>query len=291
MDMREIQRLHAQFAPDSMVIDLPRQIAALPAPGEFSKEPAPSTRARWMNAGPLVRLSVMSVAVAAIVGMAGMGAASVYTTWRSGHPTAPVVTQAKDSTNQATSAISGEATPLYKEINAAPARPVQAAPGLSASDFANSASVGLTADEFRSSLKTPTRSGTAAVSAPLTADAERAAASPIHRASSNREQPTAAPQPAPAPAPVASAASNATVSAPAATVAPKIAPVTAAVTQPATATAAAPAPITSDAEPAKPAHPVRRHMSRPRAEAPTESDTPAKPATPTHAGSTEVQMF
>jgi hypothetical protein len=291
MDMREIQRLHAQFAPDSMVIDLPRQIAALPAPGEFSKDPAPSARARWRKAGPLARRSVISVAVAVIVGMAGMGAATVYKTWRAGHQTGPVATQPQKSANQTTSAIDNEPAPLYKEINAAPARPVQAAPALSASDFANAASLGLTADQFRSSMKTPTRSVTAAVSPPLTAEAERAATSPIHRAGSNREQPTAAPQPAPAPAPVASAASNAAMSVSAVAAAPKTAPVTAAATQPATATAAAPAPTTSAAETAKPAHPVRRHISRPRAEAPSEPDTPAKPAAPTRAGSTEVQMF
>ncbi|MFM0416907.1 hypothetical protein [Paraburkholderia aromaticivorans] len=291
MDMREIQRLHAQFAPDSMVIDLPRQIAALPAPGDFSMEPAPSARARWMNAGPLARRSVIAVAVAAIVGMAGMGAAAAYKTWRTGHLTAPVATQAQKSATQTAPAFDDEPAPLYKEINAAQARPVQAAPALSASDFANAASVGLTADQFRSSMKTPPRSGTAAVSPPLTAEAERAAVSPIHRAGSNREQPTAAPQPVPAPTPVAGAASNAPASISTVAAAPKTAPVTAAVTQPATATAAAPAPTTPAAEPAKPAHPVRRHISRPRAEAPSESDTPAKPATPTHAGSTEVQMF
>ncbi|MDT8842609.1 hypothetical protein ParKJ_34805 [Paraburkholderia fungorum] len=293
MDMREIQRLHAQFAPDSMVIDLPRQIAALPAPGEFAKDPAPSARARWMNAGPLARRSALAVAVAAIVGMAGMGAATVYKTWRAGHPTAPVATQAQKSADQTTPAIDDGTAPLYKEINAAPARPVQAATALSASDFANAASLGLTADQFRSSMKTPTRSGTAAVSPPLTAEAERAAASPIHRAGSNREQPTVAPQPAPAPTPVASAASNAAVSVPTVTAAPKIAPVVTAAAQSATATttAAAPAPTVPGAEPAKPAHPVRRHISRPRAEAPSEPDTPAKPAAPTRAGSTEVQMF
>lgn len=289
MDMREIQRLHAQFAPDAMVIDLPRQIAALPSPGEFSTDPAPSARARWMKAGPFARLSVISVAAATVVGMAGMGAASVYTTWRSGHQTASIVTPAQKSANPATSAINEEPTPLYKEINAAPAKPVQAAPALSASDFAGAASLGLTADQFRASIKTPTRPGTAAVSPPLAAEAERAATSPIHRTGGNREQPTAAPQPTPAPAPLASAAHNATVTAPVATAASKVAPVAAAVAQP--APAAAPITETPTAEPVKPARPIRRHISRPRAEAPSEPDIPAKSATPTRAGSSEVQMF
>jgi hypothetical protein len=293
MDMREIQRLHAQFAPDSMVIDLSRQIAALPAPGEFSNDPAPSARARWMNAGPLARLSVISVAVAAIVGMAGMGAASVYTTWRSGHRTATVVTQAQKSASPTTTAINDESATMYKDINAAPAKPVQPAPALSASDFANAASLGLSVDQFRSSMKTPARSGTAGVSPPLTAEAERAAISPIHRAGTDRAKQASGTPRTPAPTPVASAASSATINAPDPTAAPKIAPAVAAAAQPAptTATAATSAPASPAAEPAKPAHAIHRHLSRPRAEAPSEADTPAKPASPTRAGSTEVQMF
>ncbi|MFM0027398.1 hypothetical protein PQR70_14160 [Paraburkholderia madseniana] len=294
MDMREIQRLHAQFAPDSMVIDLPRQIAALPAPGDFSADPAPTARARWMKAGPRARLALIAVAVAAVVGMAGMGAASVYTTWRAGHQPAPITAPTEKTMNQGTPAIDGEQTPSFKEINAAPAQPVHAAPALSASDFGSAASLGLTADQFRNSMKTPTRPGAAAVSPTLTTETDRAATSPIHRAAGNREQPTVAPQLTPAPAPVASAANSTAVNVPAPTAAaPKIAPVAAASAQstPATAPAVAPAPATPAAETGKPAHPVHRHISRPRAEQPSEPDTPSKPAAATRAGSPEVQMF
>ncbi|MFL9911929.1 hypothetical protein [Paraburkholderia sp. RL17-337-BIB-A] len=269
MDMREIQRLHAQFAPDSMVIDLPRQIAALPAPGDFSADSAPTARARWMKAGPRARLAVISFAVAAVVGMAGMGAASVYTNWRAAHQTAPIAAPPQKSLKPETPAVE-ETTPRFKEIDAAPA--------LSASEFDSAASLGLTADQFRNSMKTPTRPGTAAVSPTLTTEAERAATSPIHRASANREQLTAAPQPTPAPTPVASAANSTAVNVPTQTT-------------PATAPAAVPAPATPDAETGKAAHPIRRHISRPRAEQPSESDIPSKPAAATRAGAPEVQMF
>src|SRR6516225_8856023 len=97
MDMREIQRLHAQFAPDSMVIDLPRQIAALPAPGDFSAEPKGNARARWTKAGPVVRRAVIAAAAAAVVGMAGMGAASLYTSYPSSHPVAAPTQKPSDS--------------------------------------------------------------------------------------------------------------------------------------------------------------------------------------------------
>jgi hypothetical protein len=273
MDIREIQRLHAQFAPDSMVIDLPRQIAALPAPGDFSASPAPTVRTRWMKAGPVARGTVISLAVAAVLGMAGMGAASLYTTLRGGHQAAPIAAPSQKLQSSATPAVTGEPTPSAMEVNAAPAHPVRGAPALGASEFAPATSLGLTADQFRDSMKAPPRPGAAAAGPALNSDAERAAASPIHRAGGNREQTTVAPQPTPAPTPVAVATTSA---------------------QPAPAPAA-PAPFaaaaTPAAEPATPAHPVRRHISHPRIEQPAESDTPTKPTAATRAGSTEVQMF
>ena len=58
MDLREIQRLHAQFAPDSMTIDLPRQIAALPAPAAFESGSKSSTlTSRITRTGPVLRSS------------------------------------------------------------------------------------------------------------------------------------------------------------------------------------------------------------------------------------------
>jgi hypothetical protein len=278
-----------------MVIDLPRQIAALPAPGDFSASPAPTVRTRWMKAGPVARGTVISLAVAAVLGMAGMGAASLYTTLRGGHQAAPIAAPSQKLQSSATPAVTGEPTPSAMEVNAAPAHPVRGAPALGASEFAPATSLGLTADQFRDSMKAPPRPGAAAAGPALNSDAERAAASPIHRAGGNREQTTVAPQPTPAPTPVAKAGSNtaATVAAQTA-VAPKLAAVATTSAQPAPAPAA-PAPFaaaaTPAAEPATPAHPVRRHISHPRIEQPAESDTPTKPTAATRAGSTEVQMF
>src|SRR4051812_40071377 len=79
MDLRDIQRLHAQFAPDSMTIDLPRQIAALPAPADATAEAkSPAIKLRLPKGTPVIRRSVIAVAIAAVVAMAGMGAASLY---------------------------------------------------------------------------------------------------------------------------------------------------------------------------------------------------------------------
>ncbi len=54
MDIQEIQRLHAQFAPDSMVIDLPRQLAALPAPGDLTADEC-ADEARQVGSGGSAR--------------------------------------------------------------------------------------------------------------------------------------------------------------------------------------------------------------------------------------------
>lgn len=287
MDMREIQRLHAQFAPDSMVIDLPRQIAALPAlpaPSDFYANPTPTARARWLKAGPIARRSVIVVALAGVIGMAGMGAASVYTTWRSAHRT--VAAAAAQKAGQATPPTApGTSTSAYQEVNATPARPIQNAPTLSAHDFANPASVGLTADQFRDSLKTPSRGATTNAPA-MNADAERAAASPIHRTAEARQQPVSQPQSLPET--VTNSATRRTADVPAHAVAPKTEPAPAA--QPQAAPAGSVNTATAgDAD--KPAHPVHRHVSRPRVETPVEPAASPKPATAPHSGAAEVQMF
>ncbi|EIM98686.1 hypothetical protein WQE_22783 [Paraburkholderia hospita] len=294
MDIREIQRLHAQFAPDSMVIDLPRQIAALPAPSGFSdgtrppltrQSPERYARARWAKAGPLARGAVIAIAAALVVGMAGMGAASIYTGYRANHHDPVVAAQTQKPADSTTPAVEARTAPAFAEIDATPAHPVSAAPTLSASDFALAASMGLTADQFRNSLKATPRSTGAAAPA-LSTEAQQAAVSPIHRDSTRRDSaapaaPAIASQPqqlaTPAPAPTSGNPERAKVQPK-----PTITATVAAETPPPTA-----APSV-DAE--KPVRPVHRHVSRPRAEA-SDTDSTPKPAAANRAGSAEVQMF
>jgi hypothetical protein len=295
MDIREIQRLHAQFAPDSMVIDLPRQIAALPAPSAFSdgthppltrQSPERYARARWAKAGPLARGAVIAIAAALVVGMAGMGAASIYTGYRANHHDPVVAAQTQKPAGSTTPTVEARTAPAFADIDATPAHPVSAAPTLSASDFASAASLGMTADQFRNSLKATPRSTGAAAAPALSTEAQQAAASPIHRESTRRDSaapaaPAIAAQPqqvaTPAPAPTPGNPERAKVQ-------PKPTVTATVAAQTALATAAP----SVDAE--KPAPPVHRHVSRPRAEA-SDTDSTPKPAAANRAGSAEVQMF
>ncbi|OWJ56037.1 hypothetical protein BWU74_32205 [Paraburkholderia caledonica] len=306
MDIREIQRLHAQFAPDSMVIDLPRQIAALPGPGDLSApEPSRAFRGRLAGVAPTARQATIVLAVAAMVAMAGMGAASLYTNVKARHYTASTVeTVASKKGDAVIAAAAKPEVSAYREVDATPAHPVSAAPALSASDFVSARSLGLTVDQFRDSLQAPARSAQAATpgtSPALTGEAQLAAVSPIHRAGPSREaaaqQPVMPVQVAPARpvsvtkpvAPAQSAPQSAPQPAPAAqtpvTAAQVPAPVTQA-TQQATAGAAQ-----QPAATVKPAHAARHHISRPRAEQNAGSNTDAKPSAESRAGSAEVKMF
>ncbi|BDC45379.1 hypothetical protein [Paraburkholderia terrae] len=296
MDIREIQRLHAQFAPDSMVIDLPRQIAALPAPSAFSdgtrppltrQSPERYARARWAKAGPLARGAVIAIAAALVVGMAGMGAASIYTGYRASHHDPVVAAQTQKPAGSTAPIVEARTAPAFADIDATPAHPVSAAPTLSASDFASAASLGLTADQFRNSLKATPRTAGAAAAPALSAEAQQAATSPIHRESTRRDSPAAsAPATAAQPQQVAAPALAPTSGNPErAKVRPK---------PTATATVAAqtaPANATPPADAEKPSRPAHRHISRPRAE-PADNDTTPKPAPANRTGSSaEVQMF
>ncbi len=99
MNLRDIQRLHAQFAPDMTTIDLPRKIAALPAPAHIGgHDVAPTMRWRWAQTGPLVRLTILAAAAAVVVGMAGMGAATIYKALSSSQKSTPVSATAPANT-------------------------------------------------------------------------------------------------------------------------------------------------------------------------------------------------
>jgi hypothetical protein len=302
MDIREIQRLHAQFAPDSMVIDLPRQIAALPGPGDVSApESSRALHQRLGGIAPRARQATIALAIAAMVAMAGMGAASLYKNLKASHgaaTTAPTTTEDASRKGDAlNSAPANQEAPAYREVNATPPHPVTAAPALNASDFASARSLGLTSDQFRDSLKAPARSAQPATagSAPaLTSEAQLAAVSPIHRAGSSREATAVAQQPAtPSPAEPAQPVAVARQVAP---VQSATQPAQAAATTakaPATAAQTAPAlqPAQQPAEAAKPARAARHHISRPRAEQSAEPNKDASPPAESRAGSAEVKLF
>ena len=291
MDLREIQRLHAQFAPDSMTIDLPRQIAALPAPTDLASESTSTNlSARLAKITPVIRRGVIAAAIAAFVGMAGMGAATLYRSIGVGAgPQKPVGKVVEKHNAQAVqSAATSE--PDLRTIDAAPARPVAAAPILSASDFTGTASVGLTADQFRNSLSVratgnPSNASDVKPAPAVSNEAQRAAVSPIRqlRRAPENSQAAAAPQ-----APAAQPESEAAAAGPAHSV-----------SQPSTTTmpAATADHRASSASATARTHGYRRPSARARDEqSPTENDVPAaasnkKPAPANRAGANEVQMF
>ena len=272
MDLREIQRLHAQFAPDSMTIDLPRQIAALPAPADLTADAkTPTLKLRLPKAVPVARRSVVAVAIAAVVAMAGMGAASLYKSV--GAPSAHVLKtahqpQSDKSERPATQAQAVAAA--TRPIDAEPPHPVALAPLLTGKDVAPGSSIGLTADQFKNSLGTTSGSAASTAATKPTAlvsnDEQRAAASPIRQA--RRET---------------AAASQASTK-PAASVTPA---------QPAAQ------PATDEHASQQNAAPTRAHSYRHRShsrdeqvsDGDTGSGTSKKSAPATRGGANEVQMF
>ncbi|MDR5785113.1 MULTISPECIES: hypothetical protein [unclassified Caballeronia] len=222
MDLREIQRLHAQFAPDSMTIDLPRQIAALPAPADLTADAkTPTLKLRLPKAVPVARRTVVTVAIAAVVAMAGMGAASLYKSV--GAPSAPELKKTADFPRPNASerpAIEGPAVAeATRPIDAEPPHPVVLAPMLTGKDVATASPIGLTADQFKNSLGTtsgPAASGPAASATankavpPVSNDEQRAAASPIHQTRRESEAASQAPTRPVASAPPAQATAQPT---------------------------------------------------------------------------------
>jgi hypothetical protein len=199
MDLREIQRLHAQFAPDSMTIDLPRQIAALPAPAYLAAgAKTPKLRLRLPKAAPVARRSVVAVAIAAVVAMAGMGAASLYKSVgvSSAHDVKKTAGRPQSNGSERPATEGPTVAAATRPIDAEPPHPVALAPMLTGKDVAAASAIGLTADQFKNSLGTP--SGAAASAAASKAvpsvsnDVQRAAASPIHQTRREAEVPSQA---------------------------------------------------------------------------------------------------
>jgi hypothetical protein len=239
---------------------------------------------RLPKAAPIVRRSLIAVAIAAVVGMAGMGAASLYKSvsqapvHKSNVTAAPA--QSDTGLREAT-----EETPhavATRPIDAAPAHPVALAPMLTGKDVAPTAPIGLTADQFKNSLGStggqPASVSTAKPTASLPNDEQPAAASPIHQ---TRGEPEASRQ-ASKPTTAAVAATSAPA---AATTAPNQS-----VPQP---------PTTDDHASSSSAAPARthsyRHHSRSREEHSGDSEEVSaatkKPASANRAGANEVQMF
>ncbi|MDR5776398.1 MULTISPECIES: hypothetical protein [unclassified Caballeronia] len=282
MDLRDIQRLHAQFASDSMTIDLPRQIAAVPAPADLAADDrAPTMKVRLPKAAPTARQTLVAVAIAAVVGMAGMGAASLYKSLG-----APSVHTARPASGEGKlAAIEQTVAPATHPIDAEPPHPVAVAPMLTAKDLAPSG-VGLTADQFRNSLgsNAPAVDATPSKAAPVSTEEQRAAASPIHQA---RRDADATQQPA-ANSPAMKAAAPAAQSA-------GQQPTTSATTATPAATTQATDGATTETSTPSHSHSYRHHAKRARDEQTTESDGAAasnkKVAPATRGGSNEVQMF
>jgi hypothetical protein len=273
MDLREIQRLHAQFAPDSMTIDLPRQIAALPAPANVTADArTPTLKVRLPKAVPVARRSLVAVAIAAVVAMAGMGAASLYKSVGapSLHDVKKTVAQTQSDQNEPAATVGQPVVAATRPIDAEPPHPVALPPTLTGKDVAPAASIGLTADQFKSSLGTangPAASAAATKATPAVSnDDQRAAASPIHQA---RRETEPASQASPKPA--------------------------------ASVTPAQPAaqPSTEEHAPQQSAAPTRAHSYRRRShsrdEQVNDGDTASainkKSAPANRAGANEVQMF
>ncbi|BCQ30344.1 hypothetical protein NK8_85350 (plasmid) [Caballeronia sp. NK8] len=271
MDLREIQRLHAQFTPDSMTIDLPRQIAALPAPANLTADTrTPTIKVRLPKALPVARRSLVAVAIAAVVAMAGMGAASLYKSVgaTSSHDVKKTVAQTQSDQNEPAATEGLPVVAATRPIDAEPPHPVALPPTLKGKDVAPAASIGLTADQFKSSLGTTNEASAAATKATpaVSNDDQRAAASPIHQARRETE-------------PASQAPTN-----PAASVTPA---------QPAAQPSTEEHALQQNAAPTR-AHSYR-HRSHSRDEQVNDGDTASainkKSAFANRAGANEVQMF
>jgi hypothetical protein len=310
MDLRDIQRLHAQFSTEPFTIDLPARIAALPAPEKLARATPDADRRKWASLKPAIQRSCIALAVAAVVAAAGVGSASLYKSWNTGMPAAaaPVASTDASSDAHATAAAASkvpDAQPaaVVREIDASPSQPVAMTPPMDAGSRGTPMSQGLTAEQFRQAVASRAPEATRTAAPTMSNDEQRAINSPIRRPTTARtaevkpvqavvvEDPDRAhgPQPpATQPAPAAPATVSPVVSTSIATASlpPHTAPA------PATNQPTA-APADKPAATVKPARQPTHHSIKPRA-APSEPPTPApekSPSSPAHAGSNEVQMF
>ncbi|MDR5826092.1 hypothetical protein [Caballeronia sp. LZ043] len=283
MELREIQRLHAKYAPDAMTIDLPRQIAALPAPVSVEADTGASRlTSRLSRTRPLLRRCTKPVAIAVLIALAGVGAGRIYHAVGTNSASQPNREEVKARAREKGIQPIPKSEPAVRPIHASPAQPTVGAPPLSASDL-GAPEIGLTADQFRDSLHAPTAIAPAAKAAAASSnESALAAASPIRQ---THHELNGARQAATAPTNLAQAS------------APVQAPATMATTN---STQAAPPSVIDRAAPSidVPArqHGSKHHTQRARDDQSGGSDAaPAtsnkKPASARRAGSNEVQMF
>ncbi|CAE6860989.1 hypothetical protein R75461_07982 [Paraburkholderia nemoris] len=286
MDLREIQRLHAQYNAQPVVIDLASHAAAMPAlPVPDDRSARPGLLAGMRRA---TKPALIALAVGALAAAGGISAAHIWHALHESAAKSPVIATSAASAPASTAIGEGGDMP----VNAAPARPLtssdfdgkqrQVAPSALSIVDPRALSLPATIGASSGATASTTRAGTAE---------QNVAASPIRAHSVSQTavdpQPTASAQPvqpAPAQPPVPSVASRKATPADAAspaltTAVPKVASVPA---QAASAELAA----------AKPTLRPLHHLTR-RTHAAETGDAPATPEQPkAPAGkSGDVQLF
>ncbi|WP_213766589.1 hypothetical protein [Caballeronia sp. dw_19] len=305
MDLRDIQRLHAQFSTEPFTIDLPARIAALPAPEKIAREAPDTGRSRWSSLKPGFKRSCIALATAALVATAGVGSASLYKSWHADKPapaapTASAPTSSGTDAGLATASVPTDAQPAaaIREIDASPSRPVAMTPPMDAAN--RGAPEGLTAEQFRQAVASRPLETTRSAVPTMSSDEQRAINSPIRRATTARAaevkpvqgaapddaERAHTPQPvAPQSTPVAPVAVNPVASSSIATA--SLAATVPSTPQPTARPADAPeATVKPVRQPTQRALKPRAALSEPSSPAPEKSPSP-----PVRAGSNEVQMF
>jgi hypothetical protein len=310
MDLRDIQRLHAQFSTEPFTIDLPARIAALPAPEKMTRASPDTGRRKWSSLKPAFRHSGIALAAAALVAAAGVGSASLYKSWHADRltPTAPAASVNASSGADAAATTAPKATDArpaaaIREIDASPSQPVAMTPPMDAANRGAAMPQGLTTEQFRQAVASRAPEITRSAVPTLSSDEQRAINSPIRRPTTARTakvkpvqsavaedvdrshapQPVAAQSAPAAPLSVNPVAERSVVTA---SLPPHAAPA------PETVRPAA-NPVDAPTAAAKPVRQPTHRSVKTRA-APSEPLAPApekSPSPPARAGSNEVQMF
>jgi hypothetical protein len=301
MDLREITRLHALFAPDTAVIDLPSQIAALPSPASERRASGDIVGKRWREATPLLRRCTIALVAVAVAGSAGVGAAVLYRSFQA-DMTSAMLTSRKGVQSEAPQtrvALSPSAVTTLREIDAAEPTPTFAAPALTltGSDLPGTLPGKLTADQFRHNLYDRPALSQSARSASVSEE-QLAMISPIKRPSQSLQPATATPPVAAVVEAVPMAASPVAASPAQIAVAQVTQPI--AIARVTKAASAAPAPVaasTASTQVVKTApslhhRRVKDRQARADESAASPSDSTKTAPSPVKApGSNEVQMF
>jgi hypothetical protein len=307
MDLRDIQRLHAQFSTEPFTIDLPSRIAALPAPEKIARKESATARRKWSRLEPLFKRSLIALGTAALVAAAGVGAASLYKSWHAATAATPTPSGNAPSGGSATAAAASKATDAreagaVREIEASPSRPVAMQPPPDAGSRSAAIPPGLTAEQFRQAVASRSPDVTRSAAPTMSSDEQRATNSPIRRHTTARtadvkSAPSAeaeeidrthAPQPvATQRAPVEPVAVNAVAdrSVVAASLAPHSAP-------PPDSARSNSSTVDAPASGTKLVRQPTRHNVKTRATQSVPSSAPEQsPSQPAHGASNEVQIF